>query len=140
MPDAESTPRKGRDAPQGTTRARRLLRALTWPFRVCFSGRVTALVPTVGGLAACWLLELAAFPIFFVWQEGWMVDVGGWLCIIGYLGGFAVATLFGLLALIGACWRDKPWMLLLTLLLLPVGLFAHFILSVVLIFTAAGGC
>ena len=140
MPDAESTPRKGRDAPQAMTRARRLLRALTWPFRVCFSGRVTALVPTVGGLAACWLLELAAFPIFFVWQEGWMVDVGGWLCIIGCLGGFAVATLFGLLALIGACWRDKPWMLLLTLLLLPVGLFAHFILSVVLIFTATGGC
>ena len=123
------------DAPKGedSTVGQRLLRALTWPFRVCFSGRFTALVPMVSGLAICWLLELAAVPIFRLWQEGW-------LCVIGFLGGYAIATLFGLLALIGACWRDKPWMLLLTLLLLPVGLFAHFILSYVIIFTAAGGC
>ena len=58
----------------------------------------------------------------------------------GYLGGFAVATLFGLLALIGACWRDKPWVLLLTLLLLPVSLFVHFLFSYIIIFTAAGCC
>ena len=119
---------------------RRLLCALTWPFRVCFSGRFASLVPMMGGLALCWLLELAAFPIFSIWPEGWMFNVGGWLCIIGYLGGFAVTTLFGLLALIGACWRDKPWVLLLTLLLLPVGLFANFLVSYVIIFTAAGGC
>ena len=142
MPDTKSSPRRGCDTPKeaGTTVGRRLLRALTWPFRVCFSGRFTALVPMGSGLLICWLLELAVFPIVHIWQEGWMFHAGGWLWVIGYLGGFAVATLFGLLALFGACWRDKPWLLLLTLLLLPVGLFAHFILSVVIIFTANGGC
>ena len=142
MTDVEHSPYNDHDTPKeaGAAWWRRLLRTLTWPFRVCFSGRFTALVPMVSGLAICWLLELAAFPIFSIWPEGWMFNVGGWLCIIGYLGGFAVATLFGLLALIGACWRDKPWVLLLTLLLLPVGLFAHFLVSYVIIFTAAGGC
>ena len=142
MTDTETSPCSAHDAPReaSVTVGRRLLCALTWPFRVCFSGRFASLVPMMGGLALCWLLELAAFPIFSIWPEGWMFNVGGWLCIIGYLGGFAVTTLFGLLALIGACWRDKPWVLLLTLLLLPVGLFAHFLVSYVIIFTAAGGC
>ena len=130
------------DAPKGedSTVGQRLLRALTWPFRVCFSGRFTALVPMVSGLAICWLLELAIFPIFYIWQEGWMFHAGTWLWVIGYLGGFTVAPLFGLLALLGACWRDKPWVLFLTLLLLSVGLVAHFILSYAIVFTAAGGC
>lgn len=119
---------------------RRLLCALTWPFRICFSGRFASLVPMMGGLVLCWLLELAVFPILHISPEGWLFDAGIWLCVIGYFGGFAVTTLFGLLALIGACWRDKPWVLLLTLLLLPVGLFAHFLVSYVIIFTAAGGC
>ena len=115
MTDVEHSPYNDHDTSKeaGTTVGRRLLRTLTWPFRVCFSGRFTALVPMVSGLAICW---------------------------IGYLGGFAVATLFGLLALIGACWRDKPWVLLLTLLLLPVSLFVHFLFSYIIIFTAAGCC
>ena len=139
MTDDETTPSNRRGVPQEMTRGRRLLRALTWPFRVCFSGRFTALVPMGSGLAICWLLELAAFPIFAIWQEGWLYDAGMWLCVIGYLGAYAVAAHFGLLALSGACWRDKPWVLFHTLLLLPVGLFAHFLLSYIIIFTAAGG-
>ena len=125
MTDVEHSPYNDHDTPKeaGTTVGRRLLRTLTWPFRVCFSGRFTALVPMVSGLAICWLLELAAFPIFSIWPEGWMFNVGGWLCIIGY-----------------PCWRDKPWVLLLTLLLLPVSHFVHFLFSYIIIFTAAGCC
>ena len=140
MTDDETPLCNRRDLPQEMTRGRRLLRALTWPFRVCFSGRFTALVPMTGGLALCWLLELAAFPFLRLWQEDCLFDVGEWFFVIGYLGGFAVATLFGLLALIGACWRDKPWVLLLTLLLLPVDLFVHFLFSYIVIFIAAGVC
>ena len=140
MTDDETPLCNRRDLPQEMTRGRRLLRALTWPFRVCFSGRFTALVPMTGGLALCWLLELASFPFFRLWQGNWLFDVGEWFFVIGYLGGFAVATLFGLLALIGACWRNKPWVLLLTLLLLPVGLFVHFLFSYIVIFTVAGVC
>ena len=140
MDAPKAPPCEPRGAPRQAGAARRLLRALAWPFRVCFSGRAAALAPMGGGLALCWLVELAAFALLGARWEGWPREAGEILFAVGFFGGFAVTALFGLLALIGACWRDKPWVLLLTLLLLPLGLFAHFLVSYVIIFTAVVGC
>ena len=138
MDAPKAPPREPRVAPRQASAARRLLRALAWPFCVCFSGRAAALALMGGGLALCWLVELAAFALLGARWEGWPREAGGILFAVGFFGGFAVTALFGLLALIGACWRDKPWLLFFALVLTPVDFVVHFFFSYIGLISVVG--
>ena len=138
MDAPKAPPCEPRGAPRQAGAARRLLRALAWPFRVCFSGRAAALAPMGGGLALCWLVELAAFALLGARREGCPRDAGGILFAVGLFGGFAVTACFGLLALIGACWRDKPWQLFFALVLTPVGFVVHSFFSYIGLISVVG--